>query len=88
MKNIIQLTEIEPNDIVKITGNLMEQGRFAKVLRVQKQSSGDTLFIVKVNNYWNSADMVRQFGIWNGQLWIAMACDQFDIELKRKKHVQ
>ncbi|MFC5449019.1 hypothetical protein [Paenibacillus aestuarii] len=84
MNNIIQLTEIEPNDIVKITGNLKEQGRFAKVLRVQKQESGDTLFTIKVNNYWNSADMVKKYGVWNGQLWIALSCDQFEIELKRK----
>ncbi|MFC5449025.1 hypothetical protein [Paenibacillus aestuarii] len=45
---------------------------------------GDTLFTIKVNNYWNSADMVKKYGVWNGQLWIALSCDQFEIELKRK----
>jgi hypothetical protein len=35
-------SQIEPNDIVKITGKCSEQGRYAKVLRVTKGAFSKT----------------------------------------------
>lgn len=82
MKN--QHADIKQNDIVKIVSDCPEQGRFAKVLRVQKEKSGETLYTLKVNNYWNSSEMIKRYGAWDGQLWIAMAFSDREILLKKQ----
>lgn len=67
-------------DIVKILAPASEQGRYAVILRSRYSVEGDEIFTLKMNNYWNSAENVKRFGFWEGQLWIAVTKNRQEIQ--------
>ncbi|MEB9897775.1 hypothetical protein P4K96_30670 [Bacillus cereus] len=84
--NLEHLT-INQGDIVKIVASVPEQGRYAKVLRVGKRNDGETQYTLKVNNYWNSSKMRKQFGEWDGLMWCALILNEHEVILKKQEPV-
>ncbi|KUP25810.1 hypothetical protein [Paenibacillus sp. DMB5] len=76
-----QTIKIHLNDIVKILSGY-EAGKYAKVLRIHSIENDLVHLTLKINSYWNSTDYVKRFGIWKGQLWIAIIKTNLEVQLK------
>lgn len=75
--------EIQASDIVKILADCPEKGRYAKVLRNGIDSNGQAIYTLKINNYWNSVDNIKNHGPWKGQMWIAVVMNREEIQFKK-----
>lgn len=74
----------EEGDIVVILSPEKERGRYAIILRSALDLNGVVIFTLKMNSYWNSSENVKYFGLWIGQLWIAVIKFKEEIQVRKK----
>lgn len=85
IKNLKKEEELfEEGDIVVILSPEKERGRYAIILRSGLDLNGVVIFTLKMNSYWNSSENVKHFGLWTGQLWIAVIKFKEEIQVRKK----